>query len=186
MKTLSLSLVVILFSSVASAWTLSKNMTDHEIYQGSHCVAWTDKATYRTGRRAQNLPAGVVRLEIIAQEGVQGSFKQPFIQILVKKGSRISSKGFTLVATGKANKKLTLDLVKMDRGDEFMVFLGKLNERADMIQAIKDLNSLKVRLRDQKKDLGELNFSLRGSHRTVTQQFSDCELTLSRQTQPIE
>lgn len=166
-----------LLSSAQAQWQMSSNMTDHDVYAGANCVAFVAKAVLEQNRRRKDLPAGVARLEVIAQADAAGGFKEPFVQAVFKKGADIPETFQLTMKNG--NKVLTLDRLFIEGRQDLMVYAGKLEERQELIAAIKDLSVLALELKKKNATVAQVQFNLTGSGRAVSQQFEDCRLSFA-------
>lgn len=176
LKSIFLSLTLCFsIDSFARDWQLQKNVTNHDVHNGVFCVASTTKAEKIQGRRTTTISG--LRIEVISKIENATMTQEPFIQVVIEQDSEFS-KAQQIIIEDRSNK-YTLDRIFID-GNEKSVFLGKLDERQNLISSIKRLSKLKLNLLDFKSEIGEVYFSLRGSSNAVNTQFSDCNLNYKK------
>lgn len=174
MKYAAIILFSLMTQQVSAQWLMDANRTNHDVFQGANCAAWTDKGTYTVKSSAKELPADLARIEVIANADSTGDFKEPVVELVIAKGALIPE-AFAATVKG-TSATFTLDRMFIDAAAQKMVFMARLEDRAKLIESLKDLSQLEVTLMVKTKAVASLVMSLKGSTKAITQQFSDCKL----------
>jgi hypothetical protein len=138
-----------------SAYTL----TGHSAWNTEACIAST--------------PGGSDSILEIYAEKAGSAYTEPTVQILFSG----TPQAFSAELTTGGLKKWSLTLASPTQDLNLQALMARLNDRENIVAAIKRDNTATVKIRDVKnKVLKTIQFSLSGSSKTIDAEIAKCEL----------
>ncbi len=155
-------------------WAANK-IESHKVTDQSACVALTTEEDKDT------------TLEVYAEAGKVDGYVQPVVQIVTTEmdpalGVMASVDGIRMPMTIALKETKEVEIEVLEEGSsipvvkkvEQQVFLGKFADKERMIALLRAKNRVVATFYDATGELGEAQFSLRGSSRTIRTMMDSC------------